>query len=331
MTQRSGRGRLGSWVALLAALSGAALMIDASPREAQAQGRADVAIVDVAYQPGSIKVQAGILSPGRTPGPHHTVTADDGSVDSGPLAPGASFSQVFPAAGLFTYHCTIHPQMTGAVTITQAPDLGEASRSTRSPGPGQERRSALSRCRWRWRWRSRRRPWPPAPSWGVSGRGSVRVAWPSVSLQLAVQSEGDGRVVLLALAPLLLLVPSVVAGPATPTATASGIPPVIWEIVSFSEPESAPVTITDPSRSTVQFLPAGRLLARLDCNQGSGGYTAAAGVLALTPLAVTTALCPPDSEDTRIQTILERATSYLRPDGALLLHGDKGAFTCGRH
>ena len=125
MTQRSGRGRLGSWVALLAALSGAALMIDASPREARAQGRADVAIVDVAYQPGSIKVQAGDTvtwtNTGTTP---HTVTADDGSVDSGPLAPGASFSQVFPAAGLFTYHCTIHPQMTGAVTITQAPDLG---------------------------------------------------------------------------------------------------------------------------------------------------------------------------------------------------------------
>jgi heat shock protein HslJ len=152
------------------------------------------------------------------------------------------------------------------------------------------------------------------------------VALPSVSLQLAVQSEGDGRVVLLALAPLLLLVPSVVAGPATPTATASGIPPVIWEIVSFSEPESAPVTITDPSRSTVQFLPAGRLLARLDCHHGHGGFTAAAGVLALTPLAVTTEMCPPDSEDTRIQTILERATSYtFAPDGLLLLHGDTGS------
>ena len=132
--------------------------------------------------------------------------------------------------------------------------------------------------------------------------------------------------VLLALAPLLLLVPSVVAGPATPTATASGIPPVIWEIVSFSEPESAPVTITDPSRSTVQFLPAGRLLARLDCLHGHGGFTAAAGVLALTPLAVTTEMCPPDSEDTRIQTILESATSYtFAPDGLLLLHGDTGS------
>ena len=48
------------------------------------------------------------------------------------------------------------------------------------------------------------------------------------------------------------------------------------------------MTIADPSRYTVQFLPDGRLLARLDCNHGRGGYTAAEGVLALTPLAVTT-------------------------------------------
>jgi plastocyanin len=125
MTRRSGWERLGPWVALLAAISGAALMIDANPREAQAQGRADVAIVDVAYQPGSILVQAGDTvtwtNSGSTP---HTVTADDGSVDSGPLAPSASFSQTFPAAGLFTYHCAIHPRMTGAVTITRAPDVG---------------------------------------------------------------------------------------------------------------------------------------------------------------------------------------------------------------
>ena len=124
MTRRSGWERLGPWVALLAAISGAALMIDANPREAQAQGRADVAIVDVAYQPGSILVQAGDTvtwtNTGSTP---HTVTADDGSVDSGPLAPRASFSQTFSATGLFTYHCAIHPQMTGAVTITRAPDL----------------------------------------------------------------------------------------------------------------------------------------------------------------------------------------------------------------
>jgi heat shock protein HslJ len=89
-----------------------------------------------------------------------------------------------------------------------------------------------------------------------------------------------------------LLIPGLLAAQASAAPDATAIPAVIWELVRFSEPDRAPVTIADPWRYTVQFLPAGRLLVRLDCNPGSGGYTAAAGVLTLTPLAVTTAICP---------------------------------------
>ena len=88
------------------------------------------------------------------------------------------------------------------------------------------------------------------------------------------------------------------------------------------------MTIADPSRYTVQFLPDGRLLARLDCNHGRGGYTAAEGVLALTPLARRPRMrCPPDSAATRFQTILARARRRMRstPDGLLLLRGDTGS------
>jgi heat shock protein HslJ len=123
-----------------------------------------------------------------------------------------------------------------------------------------------------------------------------------------------------------LLIASAVAGPATPTATTSGIPPVIWELVSVSEPERGLVTITEPARSTVQFLPDGRLLAHLDCHHVRGVYTAAAGVLALTPLMGTAATCSPDAAETRLQTLLERATAYaFDPDGVLLLHGEQGS------
>jgi heat shock protein HslJ len=123
-----------------------------------------------------------------------------------------------------------------------------------------------------------------------------------------------------------LLIPGLFAaqGPVVPDATA--IPPVIWEMVSFSETDRVPVTITEPSRSTVQFLPEGRLLVRLDCHHGTGGYTATAGVLALSPLAVITAMCPPDSEDTTFQRLLAQAISYrFDPEvGSLLLRGEDG-------
>jgi heat shock protein HslJ len=120
-----------------------------------------------------------------------------------------------------------------------------------------------------------------------------------------------------------LLIPGLFAAQASAVPDEIAIPPVIWEMVSFTESQRAPVTIPDPWRYTVQFLPEGRLLARLDCNQGSGGYTAAAGVLTLTPLAVTAAMCPPDSADTTFQRLLTQATSYrFDPEvGALLLRG----------
>jgi plastocyanin len=47
----------------------------------------------------------------------HTVTADDGSFDSGPVEPGRSFERVFDRPGEFAYHCTPHPFMTGRIVV----------------------------------------------------------------------------------------------------------------------------------------------------------------------------------------------------------------------
>ena len=47
----------------------------------------------------------------------HTVTADDGSFDSGRLNPGDSYTVAFDGQGTVTYHCAIHPEMRGSVTV----------------------------------------------------------------------------------------------------------------------------------------------------------------------------------------------------------------------
>jgi hypothetical protein len=47
----------------------------------------------------------------------HTVTANDDSFDSGHIAVGDTYARTFTAAGTFTYHCTLHPFMTGQVDV----------------------------------------------------------------------------------------------------------------------------------------------------------------------------------------------------------------------
>lgn len=47
----------------------------------------------------------------------HTVTANDGSFDSGNMNPGATFSHTFTEAGSFAYTCVYHHWMHGTVTV----------------------------------------------------------------------------------------------------------------------------------------------------------------------------------------------------------------------
>lgn len=51
-------------------------------------------------------------------GASHTLSADDGSFDAGTIGPGESIEFTFTTAGEFTYHCNIHPSMTGKIVVT---------------------------------------------------------------------------------------------------------------------------------------------------------------------------------------------------------------------
>src|SRR5215203_4398562 len=56
----------------------------------------------------------------------HTVTADDGQFDSGVLNPGDYFLTTVEGSGKLTYHCTLHPEMTGSITVG-SPTTGDAT------------------------------------------------------------------------------------------------------------------------------------------------------------------------------------------------------------
>ena len=47
----------------------------------------------------------------------HTVTANDGSFDSGALSQGDEFRKKFPSAGVITYSCDNHAWMKGKIEV----------------------------------------------------------------------------------------------------------------------------------------------------------------------------------------------------------------------
>jgi len=77
-----------------------------------------VSIQFSAYDPAQIDVLAGeTVSWTNDSSRQHTVTADDGSFDSGVVAPTSGFVHRFEASGSFPYHCTIHPFIRGEVDV----------------------------------------------------------------------------------------------------------------------------------------------------------------------------------------------------------------------
>lgn len=81
-------------------------------------GAESVTIKDFKFGPDMVTIKAGTtVTWTNQDSTQHTVTADDGSFDGGPLAQGQTFSHTFDTAGTFTYHCKIHPTMTATVTV----------------------------------------------------------------------------------------------------------------------------------------------------------------------------------------------------------------------
>ena len=124
------RARLVVVMVLTLLLGGAtSALAHGGARSALALANASVDIIDSDYQPGSVTISAGDTvtwsQSGQAP---HTVTADDGSFDSGELGAGDTFSMRFDSPGTYRYYCTFHGgpggQGMSAVVVVEG---GEAS------------------------------------------------------------------------------------------------------------------------------------------------------------------------------------------------------------
>ena len=92
-----------------------AVAIQTPPASAPNQIR----IQDFSFTPPTLNVSVGTQVSWTNGGPsNHTVTANDGSFDSGTIQRNATFNFTFSKAGTFAYHCSIHPTMTATVTVS---------------------------------------------------------------------------------------------------------------------------------------------------------------------------------------------------------------------
>jgi plastocyanin len=105
-------------VAIGLALAGSPMLL---PVEAQSSM---VGIQNYVFRPGTMTVPVGATVTWTNNDPFaHTTSSDSGVWDSGPLNPGASFSHTFTTAGVFSYHCHIHPFMQGTIVVGSAPPV----------------------------------------------------------------------------------------------------------------------------------------------------------------------------------------------------------------
>lgn len=104
--------------AATAATAATAAASAAAASKAPSGGSTPATIVDFGFQPSPITVNVGTtVTWTNTGSASHTVTADDGSFDSGTLSSGSTFSQPFTKAGTYAYHCKIHSSMTATVIV----------------------------------------------------------------------------------------------------------------------------------------------------------------------------------------------------------------------
>jgi len=98
-------------IAALAALAWAA-------PAAAAPKQAEVAVQFSAYGPSQLDVLPGTRVLWSNVSPRtHTVTAYDGTFDSGHIAPGGRFQVEFARPGAYQYHCSIHPSIQGEIDV----------------------------------------------------------------------------------------------------------------------------------------------------------------------------------------------------------------------
>ena len=86
--------------------------------ETKDTGAVAVSIKDFAFNPSAVEAQVGqVIAFTNNDTTDHTATLVDGTCTTPHIAAGTSDGLIFSAPGTYPFHCAIHSQMTGTITI----------------------------------------------------------------------------------------------------------------------------------------------------------------------------------------------------------------------
>jgi plastocyanin len=87
--------------------------------EAEGPGQVAASARNFAFNPATITVKAGekVTWANGDPAPH-SIVLDGGECESPSFGEGESTTLVFNVAGSYPFHCGIHPNMTGTITVS---------------------------------------------------------------------------------------------------------------------------------------------------------------------------------------------------------------------
>jgi plastocyanin len=110
----AGHDDMGMRATLIVRRDAPLVRVDPGPAEGQ------IEIADFAFAPTPLEVPVGTPVTWTNLDPTaHTVSASDGSFDSGTLESDARFETTFERPGMFAYFCQIHPTMRGIVRVEE--------------------------------------------------------------------------------------------------------------------------------------------------------------------------------------------------------------------
>ena len=79
-----------------------------------------VTMSNMAFSPGNLKVKTGTtVTWTNDDNMSHTVTADNGTFNSGSMKSGDTFKYTFNTVGTYPYHCNFHAGMKATIVVEQ--------------------------------------------------------------------------------------------------------------------------------------------------------------------------------------------------------------------